>query len=52
MKYLIEATNNGDSAYRRRCEMMSKLQRCSLISDLVMVFSTLPPSLISAPCIF
>lgn len=52
MKYLIEATNNGDSTYRRRCVMMSKLLRCSLISDRVVVFSTLSLFLISAPCIF
>ena len=52
MKYLIEATNNGDSAYRRRCVMMSKLLRCSLISDRVVVFCALPLSLISAPYIF
>ena len=30
---------------------MSKLLRCSSISDLVMYFSTLPSSSISAPCI-
>ena len=35
----------------RRCVIMSKLLRCSSISDLVMYFSTLPSSSISAPCI-
>ena len=32
-----------------RCVIMSKLLRCSSISDLVMYFSTLPSSSISAP---
>ena len=36
---------------KRRCVIMSKLQCCSSISDLVMYFSTLPSSSISAPCI-
>ena len=37
--------------FNRRCVIMSKLLRCSSISDLVMYFSTLPSSSISAPCI-